>query len=273
MWSGQAAAAPATIYYNQGNGLKAETLFSFKLLQLVIAKSRAPYVLKPSPLGTVTEIRAKEAMVAGETMDVAMLGAMATNDAMLLPVPIPLDRGLLGYRVFLIDGARQAEFERIRGLKDLRRLAALQGQGWADTDILRHAGVTVWTGRYERLFEMMNAGRADFFPRGAAEAHSEVKAYAPVAPRLAVERTLMLRYRFTSLFYVSPRRPRLRDDLHRGFLTAWADGSYQRLFDTDPDISAAVSILRQGQRRIIDLANPTLSPAVRRAPEHFWFKP
>jgi hypothetical protein len=266
-----ARAAPRkVIYYDQGSGLAEGDSFSLRVLQLALAKSGAAYTLKPSPLGDVTEVRAKAAMIAGDSMDVALLGASAEVDAELQPVRIPVERGLLGYRVFVVDARRQADFARVRTLSDLRRLTALQVSGWPDTKILRHAGLPVWTGGYAALYPMMAAGRADYFPRSVTEAEQELASQAQV-PSLVLERTLMLRYRFASLFYVAKGAARLHDAIRRGFLAAYDDGSYLRLFETDPGMRAALRIVRRGDRRIIDIDNPLLSPALRAIPERFWF--
>jgi hypothetical protein len=268
-----AKARPQVIYYNQGNGLAAETTFGFKILELALSKSGRRFVLKPSPLGRVTEPRAIEAIAARNLMDVAMLGTSSAADAKLAAVPLPIDRGLLGYRLLLIDGARQAEFSRVRDLRHLRGLTALQGKGWPDVDILRHAGVTVWTGTYEKLFAMTLARRGDFFPRGILEAYQEQARMASANPGLEVETSLALHYRFTSMFYVAKSNQALHDDLYRGFVRAFDDGSYDRLFRRDAGIQEALERADLGRRRIIEIDNPYLSPATRAIPDRFWYRP
>jgi hypothetical protein len=268
-----AKASPKIIYYNQGNGLAAENTFGFKLLELVLAKSGRRAVLRPSPLGRITEPRAIEAIAAGNLLDVAMLGTSIAADAKLAAVPLPIDRGLLGYRLLLIDGGRQAEFSRVRGLRRLRGLTALQGKGWPDVDILRHAGVTVWTGTYEKLFAMTLARRGDFFPRGILEAYGEQAKFSPANPGLEVETSLLLRYRFTSMFHVAKSNRALYDDLYAGFVKAFDDGSYDRLFRQDPGIQSALEKADIRHRRIIEIDNPYLSPTTRAIPERYWYRP
>ena len=264
---------PEIIYYNQGNGLAAETTFGFKVLELALAKSGRRSVLRPSPLGRVTEPRAIAAIAAGNLMDVAMLGTSIAADAKLAAVPLPIDRGLLGYRLLLIDGARQSEFSRVHDLRQLRGLTALQGKGWPDVAILRHAGVTVWTGTYEKLFAMTLARRGDCFPRGILEAYGEQARQSPANPGLEVETSLLLHYRFTSMFYVAKSNRALHDDLYRGFIRAFDDGSYERLFHQDPAIQNALDKANLGHRRIIEIDNPYLSPTTRAIPDRFWYRP
>ena len=267
------AAPPRVVYYNQGRRANAEKRFYFQVLKLVLRESGKPYVLKPSPLGTMTDTRATEALTDGEPIDVAWLGVNATLDQQLSPVRIPIDRGLLGYRIFLIDGARQGEFDKVRDLADLRRLIALQGAGWADVAVLHQAGLQVRTGDYSHLYRMTLARRGDFFPRSAFEAFSEQTQHVAEAPGLAVEKTLVLHYPLTSMFYVRKTDRTLHDDLYRGFLNAYADGSYMRLFNSNPDIRSALHQARLKSRRVIEIDNPFLSPETRAIDARFWYRP
>lgn len=263
----------STIRYNIGDSTPLETTFGFKVLKLALSKCDRRYDLEPSTIGRVTDPRAIEALRNHEGADLAVLGANRVADEQLLPVRIPIDRGLLGYRLLLIHRARQAEFARVRDLDDLRRFSALQGRGWADSTILRGAGLTVWTGPYPRLFEMMLAGRADFFPRSVGEIFGELERERPGHPDLRIEHTLALCYRFAPLFYVAPNNFALHDDIHAGLSRAFDDGSYDRLFHADPRIKAALSRAELGRRRVITLPNPFLSAQMRAIPERFWYRP
>jgi hypothetical protein len=53
-----------------------------------------------------------------------------------LPVRIPLLRGLLGYRMFIICQRDQQRFSNITTLSQLQYLTAGQGPHWADTKTL-----------------------------------------------------------------------------------------------------------------------------------------
>lgn len=267
------ALAPKVVRYNQGNGLTGEADFSYKVLELALSRSGKRYALEPSALGRTTERRTVQAIMAGDGMDVAMLGAKSSVDALLAPVPIPVDRGLLGFRVFVIRADRRADFSKVRTLADLRRQEALQGYSWADTDVMRASGLTVWTGEYRQLYPMMAAGRADFLPRGAAEIYKEFDRVDGAGKGLAIEGEILLRYRFTPLFYVAKGNQELRGDIWRGFLEAYADGSYRRLFNSDPDVGAALDRIGLRRRRVIELPNPFLSPALARVDEKFWLQP
>ena len=80
--------------------------------------------------------------------------------------PFPLYRGLIGYRVFLIEKGRQADFDSVQTLEDLSKLTAVQGTGWDDIKILRAAGLPVVDGHYVNLPKMLQARRGDYYPEG-----------------------------------------------------------------------------------------------------------
>ena len=111
-------------------------------------------------------------------------------------VPIPINRGIVGYRVFLIRKEMQPDFKEVYSLSDIqvKRLKAGQGR-WTDVDILRDNGINVIVGMsYEGLFGMLMEKRFDFFPRGINEAFEEFETRKERYPEMQVEETLALHY-------------------------------------------------------------------------------
>lgn len=267
------ASDPLTVYYNTNNGIDAEKTFTYQVLKLALSKSGKPYVLRPSTLPKATEQRAIEAIANGERVDVAWLGATQTADNKLWPVRIPIERGLLGYRLMLIDRSRQAQFDQVRSLSDLRKFYALQGGGWPDVDILRNAGIKVLTGDYRNLFKMLSRGRGDFLPVAVYEAFDAQADHTADAPNLEVEETLVLHYRFTSMYYVRKSNKTLHDDIYNGLLAAYRDGSYQALFNSNAAIQSGLKLGDLKHRRVIEIDNPFLSPESQAIDAKFWFKP
>jgi hypothetical protein len=263
-----------TVYYAQGDGTAAETSFPFQVLKLGLSKTGKPYVLRPSPVGRADSQRAAAAMAADGPIDVQWIAASLADDQKMLPVLFPIDMGLLGYRVFLIDGARQKEFDQIKSIEDLRRMVALQGSGWTDVEVLRSAGLPVRTApTYKDLFPMTVKGRADYFPRGAIEAYSEKRTFAESAPGLAVEDSLVLYYPFSFIFYVKKTDGQLHDALYRGLVAAFDDGSYKALFQSNPDVQSVLANAHLKTRRVIKIDNPYLSADMKAVDRRFWYQP
>jgi hypothetical protein len=263
-----------TVYYSQGDGTAAETSFPFQVLKLGLSKTGKSYILRPSPVGRANSQRAAAAMAADGPIDVQWIAASLADDQKMSPVLFPIDMGLLGYRVFLIDGARQKEFDQIKSIEDLRKMVALQGSGWADVEVLRSAGLTVRTApTYKDLFPMTLKGRADYFPRGAFEAYSEKRTFADSAPGLAVEDSLVLYYPFSFIFYVKKTDGQLHDALYRGLLAAFDDGSYKALFLSNPDVQSVMANAHLKTRRVIKIDNPFLSAEMKAVDKRFWYQP
>jgi hypothetical protein len=262
------------VYYAQGTQGAVETTFPFQVLKLALSKTGKPYVLQPSPIGRANSQRTADAMVADGPIDVQWVAAELIYDQKLSPVLFPIDMGLLGYRLLLINGSRQDEFRQIKTIDDLRKMVALQGAGWADVNVLRRAGLRVRTApTYVDLFRMTVNGRADYFPRGAYEAYGEKIKFADSAPGLEVEDSLVLRYRFSDIFYVKKTDRQLHDDLYRGLVTAFEDGSFRALFLSNPDVQAVLTNAHLKTRRVIEIDNPFLSAEMKAVDPRFWYQP
>jgi hypothetical protein len=96
--------------------------------------------------------------------------ALTKAEAALLPIRIPIDKGLLGWRIFLVNRAKADQFAAVKTLDGLRPYQAGQGHDWPDTDILRANGLKVQgSANYDGLFKTLQAGRIDYFPRSVVE--------------------------------------------------------------------------------------------------------
>jgi ABC-type amino acid transport substrate-binding protein len=198
------------------------------------------------------------------------LAELAHDDTILNVVHIPIHRGLIGYRVFIIRKDRQPDFDRINGLDDLKALTAGQGLGWIDTEIMRRAGLNVQTSTYETLFTMTQGGRVDYFPRGVIEAFAELDARKQAVPDLVVENRLLLLYRSDFLFYVARSQRELAATIEKGFTAAYRNGSYMKLFNSHPYIQKPLGRANLAGRKVIRLDNPYLSEEDRRIPDEYW---
>jgi hypothetical protein len=58
--------------------------------------------------------------------------------------------------------------------------------------------------------------------------------------------------------------------IERGFMAAYKDGSYMRLFDSHPYIQRALAQANLRERKVIELDNRYLSAADRKIPEEYW---
>ena len=251
-------------------GKDVHAAFALATLDLAMRTANASYTARQLEL-VMERGRALAELASGTTINLHWTSMEAQAERGLNVVHIPIHRGLIGYRVFVIRKDRQADFNRIETLDDLRSLTGVQGLGWIDAEIMRNAGLAVQTpSSYETIFKMVEGRRVDYFPRGVIEAYPEVDSRKDSEPSLAVENRLLLAYRSDFLFYVSTNHERLAATIARGFAAAWQDGSYLKLFNTHPYIQNGLKRANLGSRKIIRLDNPFLSNEDRAIPEAYW---
>ena len=251
-------------------GRDVHAAFALATLDVAMKAANASYTTRQ--LEVVMERgRALAELASGTTINLHWTSMEAQAERGLSVVHIPIHRGLIGYRVFLIRQDRQADFDGIETLEDLRSMTGVQGLGWIDTSIMRNAGLRVQTpSTYETIFRMLEGRRVDYFPRGVIEAYPELEARRATEPDLAVEQNLLLAYRSDFLFYVSPNYAELAATIERGFTAAWRDGSYLKLFNTHPYIQNGLRLGKLGSRRVIRLDNPFMSDEDRAIPDTYW---
>jgi hypothetical protein len=146
-----------------------------------------------------------------------------------LSIGIPLRKGILGYRVALIDKDRQAKIDEVKTLKDLQRLTFGRGVGWGDLDLYRDNGIQVAQADYDSLFKMVAAGRFDLFPRGIGEIFPEYARYAAGNPTLRIGTNLLFYYPRPYYFFFNQRDAALRIRVEAGLRKMLADGSFDAI--------------------------------------------
>lgn len=228
------------------------------VMKLAIQASGARYELVESRRPMVQGRVMRELAEGRGDPDLAWTMTSLEREAELLPIRVPVDRGLIGYRLAFVRAADAQRWRGVRTLRDLSRDVAGQGRDWPDTEILRANGLRVETAsRYEALFDMLRLGRIDYLPRSVIEIDDE--AATLMAHDLVIEPHLLLRYPAASYLFVRPNRPQLAADLQRGLEAAVADGSFQRLFQQH--YGALIARHHLAQRRTLQLVNPLLPPA------------
>lgn len=269
-----AADAPTIVRYPIAKGRPVEVQqasLPYQALKLALAKAPGRYTLRPA---TITMQQGRQQMALAkdrDTIDVAWFGARESLEDRLKPVYIPIFKGLLGWRIPLIHRDMQARFDRVTDVADLRALTAIQGLGWPDTAILRHSGITVMTARYDLLPRILATKRVDWFPRSVIEIWAEKRRWADAHPALAIADDVLVVYRFAALFFVAPGDDTLHAAIRTGLERAHADGSFDRLFRSHPNVKAALTRGNLGARKRIDLPNPLLSDRLRAVPDKYWF--
>jgi hypothetical protein len=240
--------------------------YALQLLQLALSKSGTEYRMQAAETPMNQERQVLE-IEAGRSIDVGPIPSSAEREARLLPVYIPINKGLLGWRLGLIRKGDKGLVAGIDTLDDLKRLRLAQGQEWPDTQILRANGIDVITApKYEGLFKMLTGKRFDYFPRSMMEIWEE---QALNADTLEVEPRLALHYFYDAYFMVNRKNTRLAQDIQAGLEKAIADGSFDKLFQ-----QYFGEWLRKAHletRTVIELRNPLLTPGTPSNRPELWY--
>ncbi|WP_197416395.1 MULTISPECIES: ABC transporter substrate-binding protein [unclassified Massilia] len=240
--------------------------YGVALLKLAFAKAHACHTLVYSA-EPMKQGRAVYELAHGTGgLDIMLTMTSAEREAKLLAVPIPLTKGLLGWRVALVRKERLAQFAEVRTAEQLKAFVAGQGHDWPDVGILRASGLPVHvSSAYDGMFKMLEANRIDYFPRAVQQVFDEVGRY----PGLAVEPHLVLRYPTDAYFFVNRTNAGLADEIRRGLEAAIADGSFDRLFYSYFASKIAAADLER--RHVVELPNPQLAALLPLARKSLWF--
>lgn len=246
--------ADNTIRINQP--LDGNANYAVSMLNLALKHIDNNYKVEMKDGKDNTQARNIEEVQSGQ-MDIIWAATDADMEEKLLPIRIPLYKGLLGHRIFLIRRGDQARFDNVKTLQDLHGIKFGQGTTWADTRILEANGLkVVKTMKYQGLFYMLDGGRFDAFPRGVQEPWDELKNNSSLG--IAVEKNIMLVYKMPFYLFTSKDNKKLASDLERGFNLAIADGSFDKVFYSSPVVQSVLDNANIENRVVIELNNPDL---------------
>ncbi|RJG01791.1 substrate-binding periplasmic protein [Noviherbaspirillum sedimenti] len=240
-----------------------------RMLQLAIDKAGGPYVLKQSSI-LMSQKRALVQLENNAGIDVAAYMTSVEREQHLRPIRIPIDKGLLGWRIFLIRQEDREKFRNIHKVEQLKHLLAVQGHDWPDVEILRANEFRVeGIASYEGNFKMLRSRRVDYFPRAIIEVERELQ-QRPLA-KLMIEPSIVLHYPTAYYLFVNKKNVVLAEVLETGLKKAIQDGSFDRLFDEY--YGDSIRHARLEKRKIFKLLNPYLPPETPFQQRKFWYFP
>lgn len=188
-----------------------------------------------------------------------------------MAIRIPVLKGLLGYRLFLIRRHDIEKFDQIESLYQLQTLKAGLRQQWSTTDAMTRLGFQIVTGsNYEGLFTMLMANRFDYFPRGVNEIFREYDLRSCDLPDIVIEPSLALYLPQPTYIFVSKNTPRLAQRIETGLRHMIQDGSFDKLFGVYHESSIQQAEL--ANRKIFRVENPLLSKHTPFNDESLWIE-
>jgi ABC-type amino acid transport substrate-binding protein len=270
-------AAQVFIYPRSESADDSQYLYDYGLLRLALERTRTShgeFELRPSVI-PLNQARAAHEIVEGSgVVTIFARSTAAEHEERMRPIRIPIDKGLVSYRLFLIRSDMQPRLDAVRSLDDLRRFSVGSFVTWADTSILREGGFQVVTGdSYEGLFRMLLAGRFDLFSRSVDEAYREYDERRAALPDLAVDEKLLLYFPTTRYFFVqrSDAGERLARRVEEGLEAMIRDGSFDAYFQEKKGPLIARAHL--ASRRVFKIGNPFLTPQTPLGRRELWYAP
>ena len=220
--------AKTTVVYPLPESIDERQNYPRKLLALALTKTGTEFELRPSSR-VMTQSRALSELSRGGDVSVVWSMTSKEREDMFLPIRIPIEKGLLGWRIFLINKNKASQFSAVKTLDDLKKYEAGQGHDWPDTEILRANGLKVQaSANYDGLFKMLQSGRIDYFPRSILEIWAEEKNHPDMD--LTIEQTVILHYPTALYFFVNKDDAALAKLIETGLRAAIKDGSFDKLF-------------------------------------------
>ena len=275
------AQAPAILIHPRPeSAADTQYVYDYELLRQALEVTvpiHGPFELKPSR-EPMNQARAGEEIAAGSgQVNVFARSTAVEHEQRFLPIRIPIDKGLISYRVFLIRGDAQPLFADVASLEALRTYSVGSFPTWVDTQVLRAAGFKVVTGdSYEGLFRMLVAGRFDFFSRSADEAYREYDERRSALPSMKVEQNLLLYFPTTRFFFVqrSPAGEKLAARIEEGLNIMVKAGSFDAHFLRYK--GALINRAHLKTRKVFRIDNPFMSRETRalfKARPELWYDP
>lgn len=248
-------------------------IFDYELSVLRLALAHAPgsHSLQVVPMPDATQERVFNILDAPDApINLFFSGYSPERERRLLQVNVPLTRGLLGYRLFLVKASRLQELSTISDLDTLRRYAIGSGIGWPDNHILAVNGLELVTSRYDNLWRMLEMERFDLFHRGVQEIYTELG--RPDRSNLIVLPGIAAVFPFDYFFYVSRQQRELHDILLTGLRNAYQSGAFMAHFRSHPAIRGALERARLEERTLIRLQLPETYRTLEAIPARYWHR-
>jgi hypothetical protein len=220
---------PLDVRYPQTESVRDERAsYPLAVLRDSLERSGAAFSLRPSA-ERMQQARNLRELSDGTEVTVVWSVASRERDERLRRVRVPIDRGLIGWRVMLVHRG-DTRLDTVRSIDDLAHFTAGQGHDWPDVSILRGNGLPVAESpTYEGLFAMLARGHIDYFPRSVTEVGKELVSYGNEG--IALERNLLLVYREGLYFYVNKNNAELADAIQTGLAKSIQDGSFNTRFE------------------------------------------
>ncbi|KMT66825.1 hypothetical protein XM47_01540 [Catenovulum maritimum] len=149
----------------------------------------------------------------------------------LITIRIPIRKGLLNYRLLLINRKNSDKFKNIKTVEDLKKLSVGLRKTWVTHGVMSDLGFSIVDAfAYDAIFSMLQKQRFDYIPRGIYEIYDELEARKELTD-LMIEPNLALHIPAPIYMFVSPAHPRIAKRLEYGLNKMVVTGRLNQIFD------------------------------------------
>jgi hypothetical protein len=242
--------------------------YFIEILELGLKKSGKSYRLEKMTTPLLLENRSKN-NIKQQLYDIHWMNAKTALEADLTPIPIPLCKGLTGWRILFIRPENQPAFSQMNNLMELNKFTAIHGHDWPEKYMYENNHLRQkLANNFKSLFLMLHRKRGDYLSRSVLEIFEEEHAFPNL--NITIEKDLVLHYPAAYFFYVNKDNKKLADALTEGLKIAVADGSFDEIFNRY--FSEQIHRAHLSTRRIIDIPYTPPKSLDQSIPD-FWYKP
>jgi len=256
-----ASIKPAGISMWNGNKTMSRQAYEREVLEAALnatEDTHGPWALKedktdyPAAEDEASVFRAKGFDIFGT---VAGNSKLAKEQKIL--VPLPLMKGLLGYRILIIRAVDKEKFSAIKSAQQLQPLRMGIPSTWADAELFRHNGYKVEEkGSFDDLFVRLENNEFDYVTFGANEVSGVFNERAAKSGKLIVDSSLVVFYPFPLVFYVKPNNKALAARVTQGLQIISGNGELDKIFNRY--FAADLTAVNLPARTMVKLKNPIL---------------
>ncbi len=247
--------------------------YKFSLIKLILEESRdryGPYEFRFNP--PITRNRALLEMFYGDKINLYTAPADREWEAKTIPIRIPIRKGLLNFRILLINKDKKSEFAKVKLNADLQKFQVGLRTGWTTTKVMRALKFDIVTSpTYDGLFKMLDRHRFDFIPRGINEVFGEYEVRSKTHKNILIEPHLLMSMPMPVYLYVAPESRRLAERIRYGFNKIRNNGKFDALFNKT--YSKSIARAKLAERKVLRVGNPLLSKQTPLNDDTLWFFP
>ncbi|NUY57357.1 transporter substrate-binding domain-containing protein [Salinivibrio sp. EAGSL] len=244
------------IEFWNGNKSLVRQHYELEVLKLLLEKMRITETLVNNTTSYSDPVQEGEVLDNGASLLATVAGNQKFVGRDFIEVPLPLARGVMGWRLLVINNDRKSKFD-VTTVNDLRQKIAGIPAHWADAELFRKNGhEVVEKGTLDQMLKMLRDAKVDYVPLGAIEAEKVIE-NSSLSSELKIEMSWAIYYPLPIVFYVNLKRPDLATMLEKALMRTEESGELQSLFDQYyKNILDSAKIT---DRKVIYLDNPFLS--------------